>query len=131
MDNEQVIPATSAPADSPEGTAKKPPRPRRKPTVSAPSQDQLDVQLPAAAVDSTNDGGATAAAPVAEAAPAAEQPADAAPDGSQPAGQAPAATARTRRPRKTAAEKAAEAAAAQAALPDEATAAATSCRRRR
>ena len=68
------------------------------------------VQLPAAAVDSTNDGGASAAAPVAEAAPAAEQPADAAPDGSQPAGQAPAATARPRRPRKTAAEKAAEAA---------------------
>ncbi|UNK47492.1 Rne/Rng family ribonuclease [Arthrobacter sulfonylureivorans] len=125
MDNEQVIPATSAPAESPEGTAKKPPRPRRKPTVSAPSQDQLDVQLPAAAVDSTNDGGASSAAPGTDAAPAAEQPAGVAPEGSQSAGPAQAATTRTRRPRKTAAEKAAEAAAAQASQQDEAAAAAS------
>ncbi|MGM0929013.1 MAG: Rne/Rng family ribonuclease [Actinomycetota bacterium] len=129
MDNEQVIPATSAPADSPEGTAKKPPRPRRKPAVSAPSQDQLDVQLPAAAVESTNDGGASAAAPGTDA-PAADQPAGVAPDGGQPAEPAQAAPAqaaitRTRRPRKTAAEKAAEAAASQTAQPDEAIAAAS------
>src|SRR4051812_31394230 len=102
MDNEQVIPATSAPADSPEGTAKRPPRPRRKPAVSAPSQDQLDVQLPAAAVDSANDGGASAAAPGADAVPAADQTAGVAPGDSQPAGPSQAATTRTRRPRKTA-----------------------------
>ncbi|MGW6172911.1 Rne/Rng family ribonuclease [Arthrobacter sp. NPDC055138] len=124
MDNEQVIPATSTPADSPEGTAKKQPRPRRKPTVSAPSQDQLDVQLPAAGVDSTNDGGASAATPGTDTASAPGLPAGVAPDGSQSAAPAPAAATRTRRPRKTAAEKAAEAAAAQAAQPGEASAAA-------
>ncbi|MFT4468705.1 Rne/Rng family ribonuclease [Arthrobacter sulfonylureivorans] len=128
MDNEQVIPATSTPADSPEGTAKKPPRPRRKPAVSAPSQDQLDVQLPAPATepantDSPNDGGAPAAAPGADAAPAGEQQAAVATDASQPEGQAPAAVTRARRPRKTAAEKAAEAAAAQGAQAEDSAAA--------
>lgn len=86
------------------------------------------MQLPAAATEpgdagSTNDGGASAAVPGADASSAGEQQAAVATEASQPEGQAPAAATRARRTRKTAAEKAAEAAAAQEAQAEDSAAA--------